>query len=370
MLNQIQTFFCQNSAPTASNCNVFLKKMARVFGIFFTFVFLVFSQGCVTADKTDYFSAGNEFAKDGLYNEAIFNYQKVLSADPTNVHAMRNLGVIYVKIGLYKKASAILEKSIEKLSANYQANYYLAEAYRAQGRYDKAIYHYKNSIKIRPQDFASIKALAWSYYKIKYYPAAYSTIKSVASKDRSDPQAIIIRARILMKQNKIGPAKKLIRSLLSNSQPAYKPYARSILGDIFYEEGKKKTALKVYRDALKEKPYLAGALLGVGKIYNSFNQKDMAQKFLQRAINVRPSLTEAYLELAKALETTDPKKSLANYNRFIQNARNDPEFSSNVSFADRRIRILRSMNRMPQKSIGANSKRKDSPNNRRDTKKN
>ena len=143
--------------------------MLKVVNALVTITITVLLTSCVTATKTDYLRLGNEYARDGLFREAATVFKKELSKNPDNYHARRNLGVVLVKLGLYKKASFHLEKTIKKLSKNYQNNFYLAEANRATQNYDKAIFHYKVALNIRPSDYSATRALAWSYYKIKYY---------------------------------------------------------------------------------------------------------------------------------------------------------------------------------------------------------
>ena len=93
--------------------------------------------------------------------------------------ATRNLGIVQVKLGDYEKAIENLKFSLLKYPNNYQNNFYLGEAQRALGDFDNAIYSYKSALNVRPRDFNATKALAWSYYKIKYLSAALKTINEV-----------------------------------------------------------------------------------------------------------------------------------------------------------------------------------------------
>ncbi|MDB2447483.1 hypothetical protein N9W79_02530, partial [bacterium] len=143
-------------------------------------------------------------------------------------------------------------------------------------------------------------------------------------------------------------AKKQIHKLLGRSNPVYRPYASSILGDVFFEEGNYTRAKGIYKEALKEKPYLAGALLGLGKIYNIEDKPDLGSVLLERAIKVRPSLTEGYLELAKALEKTNPRKSLKLYKTFVKRSKNDPEFAVQIPRTRKKIMSLSRTNNRRQ----------------------
>jgi len=305
------------------------------FSILLPVFFLLTS--CMSTQVNDNLNLGNEFAKDGLYREAVNAYKKELKTNPENAHVRRNLGVVYVKMGSYVKAIKNLEISIKALPKNFQTNYFLAESYRATNQFDKAIYRYKNALEIRPLDFDATKALAWSYYKIKYYSASMATISSLPEKTRFHPQSTIIKARILIKQRNLRSAKRIITKLIRSKREAYRPFAKSILGDIFQLEDQLELAKTTYNDALKVRPYLAGALLGLGKIYNKEGNFKVSRKYLERAVKIRPSLNEGYLELAKAYEKSNPSRSVAFYRDFIRMSVNDPEFSDNIPYSKNRI---------------------------------
>ena len=122
-----------------------------------------------------------------------------------------------------------------------------------------------------------------------------------------------------MKQKRFSKAALIATSLIRNSERVYQPFAKSILGDIYLESGQLTKAKETYKEALKEKPYLAGALLGLGKVYNKSGDHKNAETLLTRAIRLRPSLTEGYMELAKAVESKNQDVQL----RFTEHLRKD-----------------------------------------------
>ena len=85
-------------------------------------------------------------------------------------------------------------------------------------------------------------------------------------------------------------------------------FFNSVEGDILYEMGDGKTAEKMYRDALKDQPLLAGALLGLGKCMLDADKTTLAISYMERAVRVRPRLTEAHYLLAKLMSQQTKKK--------------------------------------------------------------
>ena len=92
---------------------------------------------------------GNQFAKDGLLREAVDAYKKALLKEPGNLTAHRNLGIVLLKAGDAPAAISNLEKSLPEFDDNFEANFYLGEAYRSEDKYAEAIFRYKKALKKR-----------------------------------------------------------------------------------------------------------------------------------------------------------------------------------------------------------------------------
>ena len=95
---------------------------------------------------------GNHLAKDGLLREAVEAYKKALLKDPSNATAHRNLGIVLLKAGDAESSIINLEKSMSDFEENFDANFYLGEAYRAQDKYAEAIYRYQKALKIQEDE--------------------------------------------------------------------------------------------------------------------------------------------------------------------------------------------------------------------------
>lgn len=286
--------------------------------------------------------AGNKYAKDGLYREAIQKFQLVVHSDTKNPEANRNLGIVYVKTGQYDKAIKYLSIAIEKLPRNFEANYYLAEAKRTQDKYDEAIFHYKTALEIEPKNTQTMKALAWSYFQIRYYKAAFEIAKNLKSQVKNDVQVDIILARILDRMGRPKAALKTLQRALTYTESSQLPYLKSVLGDVFMRAGNCKKAKDIYQDALKKQPLLAGALLGLGKcLIKEGGRDELARSYLESAVRIKPKLVEAYYLLGKSYEKIDLKKSARYYAIFGKNAAGDPTFLDQVATTRRRIGLIK-----------------------------
>jgi tetratricopeptide (TPR) repeat protein len=151
--------------------------------------------GDANHNKPSLLSQANQFAREGLLREAVDGYKKVIAKEPENMVARRNLGIVLLKAGDPKGAIINLESVIKNFEQNFETNFFLAEAYRAEDKYAEAIYRYKKSLKIKPEETRALKSLAWSYFKIRFYSEAINIATKLQKKAPNDEQALMIFAR-------------------------------------------------------------------------------------------------------------------------------------------------------------------------------
>ena len=282
---------------------------------------------------------GLKYASDGLYREAIGVFRKILKKDSKNLEAHRSLGIIYVKVGRYKRSIKHFETVMSQLKNDFDSNYYLAEAYRTQDRYADAIFRYKIALTTKPKNLLATKALAWSYYKVRYYRAAYSTIRRLSKNDLEDVQATIIQARVLNKMGATRKALRLAKAKLDMITPEQKPYLMSVIGDIYFARKDRQKAEDSYREALKEQPLLAGALLGLAKVLLLKGERSgIAVSYLERALRIKPGMVEALYYLGEAHKSLKPTEANKYFAKFVRQASGDPEFKRLIQLAIRDIK--------------------------------
>lgn len=298
--------------------------------------------GCVTDSNQDLpqLKQGNAFARDGLYREAVDQYKSALVSMPEHPAAHRNLGMVLVKTGDYQGAITHLEAAMKRYSDDFDANFYLAEAYRAKDRFADAIFRYQSALRVEPKDSKALKALAWTFFRIRYYAETLATVRRLKREDPSDHQATIIEARALLKLHRDKEALALVQKTKEQLDKKTLPFFLSVEGDILAALGDRDRALATYREALRLDPLLAGALLGQGQVLLDRGDASKAIPFLERAVRVRPNMAEGHLALGKAYSTIDRKKAAKYYSYFAKLAANDPEFTSELPAVRRKLAEL------------------------------
>ena len=285
----------------------------------------------------------NALVKDGLYREALSEYKEVLSIDKKEPVANKMIGIIFVKTGDYKNAIKRLERATSMLPDDFDINFYLAESYRTQDRYGDAIFRYKLALSQKPSSVNTLKALAWSYYKIRYYKAALSTSLKLVKKRPRDVQVNIILARVLNRLDKAPKALAILKKVAGKTNKNERPYLLSVMGDVLYSTGQLDEAANTYKSALKDQPLLAGALLGLAKINLERDQRpDLAIALLERAGRIKPSLVETFFYLGKAHQESKPKLSRRYLKKFNKLANGDPEYGEQITESRQIIKKMRS----------------------------
>jgi tetratricopeptide (TPR) repeat protein len=291
-------------------------------------------------------SQGNQFARDGLLREAVDTYKKAINKDPKNLVARRNLGIVLLKAGDAKGAITNLEASMQNFEDNFESNFFLAEAYRAEDKYAEAIYRYKRALKITPDDSRALKSLAWSYFKIRFYSEAINIANKLQRKSPGDEQALMILARTQLKLKRENEALATLKRGLQRATAMSRPYFESVTAEVYAAQGKQQEALDMWRQALKNQPMLAGALLGAGRALLEAGQEKQALDYLERAVRIKPKMSEGHYWLARSLENSNPERALKYFNFFKKNAAADPEFVELVQDAKKRSASLQGRSKL------------------------
>ncbi len=313
---------------------------------------------CATTTKNQsQLQLANEYAKDGLFREAIETYKQALIENPKSPLIHRNLGMVLLKVGDYKSSREHLELAINRYEHNFDTNFYLAEALRSLEMYADAIFRYQKALKLKEREPRALKALAWSYFKIRYYSEAASTVAKLESLTPNDEQTVIIKARVLLKLKKGELALNTIEKYKSQIKPSSQPFFNSVLGDIYYELGKKKEASEAYIKSLREEPLLASALYGYGQILADSGDTKNAIKQLERALRVKPKQADAHLQLAKIFQKSDRQRAISHYTAFISLAEADPEYLGELKTAQSELSQLKTLNKTSEVARSSDSKK-------------
>jgi tetratricopeptide (TPR) repeat protein len=128
------------------------KKIIRLLPVMAILFFTQILGAEDALSNNNYLEEGNEYVKNGKYDEAIFYYTEALktTADVALMHY--NLGVVYGKKGMWDKAIAEYETVLELLPGDADTYYNLGIAYGNAGKWNLAYKMFKKLVQLQPKD--------------------------------------------------------------------------------------------------------------------------------------------------------------------------------------------------------------------------
>lgn len=107
--------------------------------------------------------AGNAKAKAGQWNEAISEFQQVVTIDPRNVQGHVQLGWAYAELKQWDDAKQHLISAVALSPDNAGAHANLAWVYAEKQRWNDAQEEAKKAIDLEPKNSYAHATLAWAY---------------------------------------------------------------------------------------------------------------------------------------------------------------------------------------------------------------
>lgn len=284
---------------------------------------------------------GNEAALRGDYSTAVLRYESALKAVPDSKTAKRNLGIVLVKVGNYPRARDLL-LSIEKSFENdVDLHYHLGEAFRGLTDYGNAVFYYQKALKVDAKDLRVIKAVAWTWHKMRYYEKTLATLTPVLEKSPNDLQIRLIMASTYNKLKQFQKTLSVldvveksglkIKSKDKVTAESERALILSTLAEAYFGLNNYGKATAIYNEVLKARPFLATALVGGARCDLASNNVAKAQQKLMRAVKSDPDSADAHYLLARTYQNSDANKSTFYFKRFLLLSKYDVDYVNEVN---------------------------------------
>jgi tetratricopeptide (TPR) repeat protein len=145
-------------------------------------LFLLFSCASTQKEKSEsenaefYNNRGMVNDKEGLYDQAISDYNKALEINPKYAEAYSNRGVVYRRKGQYDRAISDYNKALEINPRDAEAYNNRGVAYSNKGQYDRAISDYSQAVEINQRFAGAYYGRGICYYYQKQYDKSWEDI--------------------------------------------------------------------------------------------------------------------------------------------------------------------------------------------------
>ena len=103
------------------------------------------------------------------FNESMTALQQALQLNPRCIPAIINLALVHKQLGVFEKATALLEEVINRIDPKEHSAYNnLANIHHEQGKYEQAALLYLQSLELEPNDDDALCNLGMVLQRISY----------------------------------------------------------------------------------------------------------------------------------------------------------------------------------------------------------
>jgi tetratricopeptide (TPR) repeat protein len=226
-------------------------KKIHLFLMLSTILLVVAGLGCSRAKKTYFLDQANRWFDSGQFDKAEIEYLNVIRADPQNAQAIGRLGVIYFDEGRYQKAAPFLYKGSELDTNNLDLHLKLAQIYLGLGMLKDA--HRESAF--------------------------------VLDRNPQDPQAPVLFAQSVVKQNDLDTTRQRLQAIAQNGDDAA---VETALGLLASNQHDSKTALTDFRRALALDSHFPAAYDALGNLFWEQNDLNGAKAAFKAAADCAP----------------------------------------------------------------------------------
>lgn len=237
-------------------------------------------------DTYAHYMMGIFYDRQDKLDEAVQEYKQVINLDADNVDARLRLAASYIRKSEFDKATSelIFVKNLDP--DNLEAGLLLALLYASQDKSDKALIEYEQVLKKAslkdPKNIEILKGLGAVYYERKNFEAAIKTYSLIPQIDKKDYETFFVLGLLY---EEIGKRREAIRNFKEalKINPSH-PEALNSLGYIYAEDGNNlNEAEKLIKKALLQDPNNAAYIDSLGWVYFKKNLLREAIEELEKA---------------------------------------------------------------------------------------
>lgn len=230
-------------------------------------------------------------------------FKKALELSPGYVPALAGLGRLYCSILQYDKAEENLRRALQREPNSDLAHVFLGEVLFRKGKFAESEYEYKEAVRISPDNPNNYFELGEFYYDLGDFDKALVAYKKgmIANPENrySKIGALRVLGQVYVVRGDYEKAGKVLKELV-RIDPDNAP-TRTVIGDLYFEQNRRKDAEKEYSLALKANPRYPMAHAGLGYVYRDAHKYKESEDSFRKAIEMNKETPEGYQGLGELL---------------------------------------------------------------------
>jgi predicted TPR repeat methyltransferase len=263
------------------------------------------------------FNTALEYHQSGNLEKAEQIYKQLLTINPDNANVLHLYGILSAQCGRYEDALTLIKKALEIDPHSPTFHNSMGNALWYLKKYDEAISHYEESIKLNPSP-ATHNNLGNLYVKRDQYGKAVIHYQTAIALKPGYAEAYYNLSIALAK---IGKAEEAIHNLKKALQ--FQPdlaEAHGQLGQLLQQRGQFEEALQHYENRLKLEPKHIETYVNIGGILVKQGDLLKAVDYFHKALELEPDHSEAHFNLgATYLSLHKVNQALKHYLSSLKN---------------------------------------------------
>jgi tetratricopeptide (TPR) repeat protein len=225
------------------------------------------------------FSRASAALEAQQYPEAEAGFEAVLKAEPHNIGALGNLGVVYSKTHRYAQAIGVYKSALKAAPRDKSLLTNLGLAYVKQEQYTPAAAIFE-SLAADPANLQARELLASCRLSLGQYESALTVLSQLTAAEPLNPGPFYMQGIAFTRLKRKAEAQAAFTAMMNAANPAH---ASFLMGKASYETGDFEQAAKYLRQSLTADPSLEGAHRELGKALTSLRRDDEAEAELRKA---------------------------------------------------------------------------------------
>ncbi|UCB46269.1 MAG: tetratricopeptide repeat protein [Spirochaetota bacterium] len=147
---------------------------------------------------------GDTYKKTGMTDQALEQYNKAISMDPSNPYALSGLALLHFQLGNYQKSLSYWNTLLKIEEDGIKVLTNIGNCYRKLNKYNDALKYFYRAMNIEENNFYALYGIADSYRGLKDYRKACEYWKKLLKRD---PQNKKILTRVGDSYRNLGDLK-------------------------------------------------------------------------------------------------------------------------------------------------------------------
>jgi Flp pilus assembly protein TadD len=240
---------------------------------------------CAADSTKEVFDGAARALAAGDYQTAERGFQSVLRAEPSNIAALSNLGVIYLRTNRTVQAISVYRRALQSSPDDKAILLNLGLVYLKQEDHARALPLFARVVEIDPRHSQARQLLAVCRVYTGQLTAAIRDLEALRATAPHDENVLFLLAFAYLKNHDSENAHAVFQQMFEAAGPVK---AQFLLGRANYEASLFPQAEESFLEVLRLEPGFPGAHLELGQVYISLRRTDEAYRELGLALKDSP----------------------------------------------------------------------------------